>query len=713
MGRPQAGLGGARFAFAAALSALLLPFNASAAPPPGGPLDAGVFDTSTFPDVLVDVVPPSQFAAVTLTPDMVAIAGATVDSVTRVDPAAVVVSLVIDDSPALSPELVQAEQGASVELVREVGDGTEIALATPSGMQSALTPDREANIARISGITAGSPDVVPLPELVLRAATTLAESAETDRRLVIVQGTPIPAGKTLDQIAAVVDAAGITVDLVAAPDLETGPIASLALASGGLVPSAPTMVGEMDQIAASIVDRFRVAATVTEPGTAEVALTVDGQRFTAPVAFAAPPVPTTPATASTVPATTAVPASSVPSAAPPTPTTVADAAVPAPPVTTVLATSTTTDPGIGRGTRMMVAVIVAALVVVALVVLLLLRRRAARPGAPLAAPTLLEPPPVGPAPFADPVPGALLIPSEVLAPAALEPASTVEPEPEPEPWAVVDMSPPVEPEPEPERGAGAPRWSRNRSPRWSRNRSPRRSRNRSPTWSPSRSPNPSRPPRWSPSRTRWPRWSRRRSWRRRSPPRGPSQRGPGSSPAPPGPGRATADRRRAGTRRRDGTRAGAGAGAPAGPARAADDGQPGSAPQAGRGVDAADAARSSWCPGPAGDAAGGGRRAGRRARRARVARRRRPPHAHRHRRGLVRDPRGPPHGGRARRPRVADDQRRQGRHDGGDHRRRPAGRVLAGVERPGCDPDPAAPQDPRPRQRPVGPQGAGAPVLLR
>ena len=98
---------------------------------------------------------------------MVAIGGAPVESVAPVDPAGVVVSLVIDDGPTVAGEVVEDAQGASVELVRNVGEGTEIALATPSGMQSALTPDRDANIARIAGITAGAPDVVPLPELVL------------------------------------------------------------------------------------------------------------------------------------------------------------------------------------------------------------------------------------------------------------------------------------------------------------------------------------------------------------------------------------------------------------------------------------------------------------------------------------------------------------------------------------------------------------------
>ena len=89
---------------------------------------------------------------------------------TPVDPAGIVVSLVIDDGPTVAPDVVEDAQGASVELVRNVGEGTQIALATPSGMQSALTADRRANIARIAGITAGAPDVVPLPELVLDAA---------------------------------------------------------------------------------------------------------------------------------------------------------------------------------------------------------------------------------------------------------------------------------------------------------------------------------------------------------------------------------------------------------------------------------------------------------------------------------------------------------------------------------------------------------------
>ena len=142
--------------------------------PSGVPLDADVFDASALPTVVIDIVAPNDFAAVDLTVPMVQISGGTVQSIAKVDPTSVGISLVIDDGPTLSPEVVTESQGASVELVRNTGDGTQISLSTPSGMQSAPTTDREANIARISGIVAGSPDVITMPNLVVDAARRLA-----------------------------------------------------------------------------------------------------------------------------------------------------------------------------------------------------------------------------------------------------------------------------------------------------------------------------------------------------------------------------------------------------------------------------------------------------------------------------------------------------------------------------------------------------------
>jgi len=107
-----------------ALPALLLA-------PPGIPLDADVFDASALPAVVFDVVAPRDFAAVPLTTAMLRLDGGTVTSVDKVDPTTVAVSLVIDDSPTMTNQAVQDGQGASVELVRNTGDGTQISLSTP------------------------------------------------------------------------------------------------------------------------------------------------------------------------------------------------------------------------------------------------------------------------------------------------------------------------------------------------------------------------------------------------------------------------------------------------------------------------------------------------------------------------------------------------------------------------------------------------------
>ena len=144
----------------------------AASVPPSDTLDADIVDTSAFPSVVIDVVVPPPLRSVTVTPDMVQLTGGTIESVAPVDPAGIAVGLVIDDGPTVPADIVQDAQGASVELVRNVGEGTQIALSTPSGLQSTLTSDRRANIARIAGITAGAPDVVPLSGLILARGDT-------------------------------------------------------------------------------------------------------------------------------------------------------------------------------------------------------------------------------------------------------------------------------------------------------------------------------------------------------------------------------------------------------------------------------------------------------------------------------------------------------------------------------------------------------------
>jgi hypothetical protein len=278
--------------------------------PPAGPLDADVVDTSTFPTVSIDFIVPPPLHSLTITSQMVELGGASVVSVAPVDPRGIVVSLVIDDGPTVPPAVVNDAQGASVELVRNVGAGTKIALSTPSGLQTALTSDRRANIARIAGITAEAPDVVPLPGLILEAATRLAASTETDRHLVLVLGST-PA-VDLDVLRAVVEAGGIEVHLVAPDGLDLDGLAELADSSGGVVPSMPALVGEIDAATAAIAQRYRVEATVEAGGPRELAVVVDGARHVATVDIPSPAVVASTSTSSTTSTTSPTSTTSAP-----------------------------------------------------------------------------------------------------------------------------------------------------------------------------------------------------------------------------------------------------------------------------------------------------------------------------------------------------------------------------------------------------------------
>ncbi len=251
--------------------------------PSGAPLDADVFDASALPAVVIDIVAPRDFAAVDLTAPMVQISGGTVQSLTKVDPASVAIGLVIDDGPTVTPAALQDSQGAAVELVRSAGDGAQISLSTPSGLQTSPTTDQDANFARIAAITAGSPDVTKLPDLVLDAANRLAATPLQDRHLVVVLGTTIPDGAEVQAVRDVIIPAGIRLDVVAATGLDPGGIDDLAVESGGISPLLPKPLGEMDAITQAISNRYHVAATVDGPGPHDVTLNVGGQAFTAEV----------------------------------------------------------------------------------------------------------------------------------------------------------------------------------------------------------------------------------------------------------------------------------------------------------------------------------------------------------------------------------------------------------------------------------------------
>ena len=282
--------------------------------PPTEPLDAHVVDASSYPTVVLDVVIPWQFRTADVDAGMIELEGGTVDSVAPVQRAGTVVGLVIDDGPEVRPGVVYDAQGASVELVRNVGQGTAIALSTPSGLQTTPTTDRGASIARIAGITAGAPDVVPLNRLVLGAAERLASGAWPDRHLVLVLGRPVTAAPTLSELTNITVGADVRVHVVVAdPDIDASGVNGVAERTGGVAGGDGIMLAEVDAITAAIAHRVRVTATVDDPGRHEIALTVDGARFTADVNVPAPAVPpTTTVTTEAVDGTVAPEVASVP-----------------------------------------------------------------------------------------------------------------------------------------------------------------------------------------------------------------------------------------------------------------------------------------------------------------------------------------------------------------------------------------------------------------
>ena len=199
------------------------------------PLELVSVDASAFPTIVVDIVAPVRYSAAPITDAMVEVDGSPVESVTPLDPSGVVVGLVIDDRPAIDSAVVTELQGASVELVRNSGDGIQMSLGTPSGLRTALTSDRDANVARIAGITAGAPAVVRLPEVITETVAELASSRADDRHAVVVLGGAIEA--TAAQLAGVADAlieSRTTLHVVAPPNVELGALARIAVPERGL-----------------------------------------------------------------------------------------------------------------------------------------------------------------------------------------------------------------------------------------------------------------------------------------------------------------------------------------------------------------------------------------------------------------------------------------------------------------------------------------------
>ena len=275
-------------------------------------------DASAYPEIVVDFVLPERFAAVEVIPAMVAVDGVPAADVVPVDPKGVVVNLVVDDGPAVPANVVGAAQGGAIELVRTIDAGTRIAVGTPSGLRTALTADPGATIARIAGIIAGAPAVMPLPQLLLDAAAALGTTDTPDRHLLVVLGGPLGASEAeVARLADLVASNGIVLHIVNAVGPTDPALLAIAEQSGGTVPIAGQTLASFDAVTAAISNRYRLTTSVSAPGDHVLELTIDGETVAATIAVTRP-APATPRVASSPPVPSA-PAPSAPTAAEVTP----------------------------------------------------------------------------------------------------------------------------------------------------------------------------------------------------------------------------------------------------------------------------------------------------------------------------------------------------------------------------------------------------------
>lgn len=399
-------------------------------PSPDQEIELLVVDTSAYPTVVVDLIVPPQHSAIDITETMVDVDGAPVESVAPVDPNDVAVALVIDDRPAIEAEAIASQQSGAVELARNTGDGTAIAVATPSGMQTTFTTDRAATIARVSGITAGAPDVTPLPDLILDSTALLASDDRTDRHLVLMlAATPQLSGSQFQQLAEALAMSRARLHVIAPPGVDVSPLDGLADLTGGSAPDVAETVAGADAVTMSIVNRYRITATVDGPGPHEFGLDVDGQRLASSVGINVATPPTTPAPTTAAPSTgppsTAAPGTSATTAATatsavgtidqalPAPNTPVASTTPAGSATPAVAPSRTADAISGSSpvTLITAAIIVLAAGALALYVLWQQRRRQ---GAKVPSPVVRSPA-VGSTTLPAPSPTALPEPTPVVA----------------------------------------------------------------------------------------------------------------------------------------------------------------------------------------------------------------------------------------------------------------------------------------------------------
>jgi hypothetical protein len=290
---------------------------------PSNDLQVVAVDAAAYPTVSIDVAVPERLGAIGLTAAAfrVGATGAITPKVDRLDPRRLDVVLVVDNRQTAGAEVLSAELGALVELVRGVDAGTSVGVVTIAGARAVggASADPRAAIGALASI---APDAQGSLAAALGAAATQLR-ANTRHLVLAVTAEPSETlgAATITQVAAALRASRTRLDVITLGGAAGSDLRALAQRTNSHVMGADPngLLGAVDTVTGELTGQYRLTFRADAPGIVPLTLTSGGVRYGAtasvpgPIAPRAAPPTTSPsttnATATTsAPATTATPA---------------------------------------------------------------------------------------------------------------------------------------------------------------------------------------------------------------------------------------------------------------------------------------------------------------------------------------------------------------------------------------------------------------------
>ena len=253
-------------------------------------------DSSRYPVVAIDVAVPTHELSGTLPADAFSIAGASRLDVTRLDPAGIVVGLVLDDRSTVSASGVASEQGGAVELVRGLDPGTLLAVSSPSGVLVAASDDKSMQMRAIEAV--GVHPLVAsgaLGRTLIDSAARLATTSSTRRVLVALVADGFAIGDAAADLRTALAGSRAQLHVVAVGSAVDPELAAVAAATGGTstTTDARGVIAALDVVTRPLTGRYRLTANLDAPGTHVVRVTFGIATVQVNINVAAPAIPTT------------------------------------------------------------------------------------------------------------------------------------------------------------------------------------------------------------------------------------------------------------------------------------------------------------------------------------------------------------------------------------------------------------------------------------